>query len=54
MSTRIKYRGAVVPVEVVDHVKRNGKMMVKVKTLKALPHRRKGAVDFRTPQHVYH
>lgn len=50
----IKYRGAKhVPVKVVGKVKRNGKVMEKVKTEKTLPHRKKGAVDYRSPNKVY-
>lgn len=50
----IKYRGAKnVPVSVVKKVKRNGKIMVEVKTKKALPHRRKGSIDYRSPDKVY-
>lgn len=50
----IKYRGAShVPVKVMGKVKRNGKTMVKVKTLKALPHRAKGSIDYRSPDKVY-
>lgn len=50
----IKYRGAThVPVKVMGKVKRNGKVMVKVKTTKALPHRPKGSIDYRSPDKVY-
>lgn len=50
----IKYRGAKhVPVKVVGKVKRNGKVMEKVKTEKTLPHRKKGSIDYRSPNKVY-
>lgn len=51
----IKYRGAKhVPVTVVGKVKRNGRVMVKVKTTKTLPNRPKGSIDYRSPDKVYH
>lgn len=51
----IKYRGAKhVPVTVLGKVKRNGKVMVKVKTTKTLPNRPKGSIDYRSPDKVYH
>lgn len=50
----IKYRSATVPVSVVKKVTSGKhKGMVEVKTKKALPHRKKGAVDYRKPDKVY-
>lgn len=50
----IKYRGAKhVPVKIVGKVKRDGKIMDKVKTTKKLPNRKKGSIDYRSPNKVY-
>jgi hypothetical protein len=49
----VHYRGAVVPVKREGEHMHKGRMMEKVKTTKALPHRPKGSIDWRQPDKVY-